>query len=90
MLLLEAPIAPLTVAAAVSALPGVLTDLTLSDPRASVWDLGRLAGWHLEWADDAFSAAVLGDDTGSAVFRFDEYARITDIKGTLTGAMPAR
>jgi hypothetical protein len=83
VLLLDAPLDPLTVASAVSALPGILWDLTLDDPRASVWDLARLAGWRLEWADDAFSAATLTDATGSATFSFDEYARITDVKGTL-------
>ncbi|MGQ7310778.1 DUF6882 domain-containing protein [Microbacterium arabinogalactanolyticum] len=86
VLLLDAPIEPLTVAAAVTALPRILSGLTLSDPRASVWDLGRLAGWRLEWADEAFSAATLTDATGSATFRFDEYARITGIEGSLGGA----
>ncbi|HTN56102.1 MAG TPA: hypothetical protein VLZ82_07945 [Microbacterium sp.] len=86
VLLLDAPLHPLTVASAVSALPRMLWDIDLSDPRASVWDLARLAGWRLEWADDAFSAATLTDATGSATFAFDEYARITDVKDTLTGA----
>lgn len=86
VLLLDAAVEPLTVASAVSALPRILWDLTMSDPRASVWDLARLAGWRLEWADDAFSAATLTDATGSATFSFDEYARITDVKGTLTGS----
>lgn len=83
VLLLDAPLEPLTIAAAVSALPRLLGDLEMTDPRASVWDLARLAGWQLEWADDAFSAATLTDATGSATFGFDEYARITDVKGTL-------
>ncbi len=86
VLLLDAPLDALTVASAVTALPRILWDLTLTDPRASVWDLARLAGWRLEWADDAFSAATLTDATGTATFRFDEYARITDVKGTLNGA----
>lgn len=89
VLLLDAPIERLTVAAATAALPRILSGLTLNDPRASVWDLGRLAGWHLEWADEAFSAATLTDATGSATFRFDEYARISGIQGTLTGASPS-
>lgn len=83
VLLLDAPLGPLTVASAVSALPRILWDLTMADPRASVWDLARLAGWQLEWADDAFSAATLTDATGSATFSFDEFARIIDVKGTL-------
>lgn len=86
VLLLDAPMDPLTVASAVTALPGILSELTLSDARASVWDLGRLAGWHLEWADGDFATAVVTDASGSATFRFDEYARITGIEGTLTGA----
>lgn len=89
VLLLDAPLEPLTVAAAVTALPRILSGLTLNDARASVWDLGRLAGWRLQWADEAFSAATLTDATGSATFRFDEYARIVGIEGALTGATPA-
>lgn len=86
VLLLDAPLDPLTVTAAISMLPRILSGLELSDARASVWDLGRLAGWHLEWADEAFSAAVVRDASGLATFRFDEYARITGIEGTLTGS----
>ncbi|MDT0156506.1 hypothetical protein Q9R19_02585 [Microbacterium sp. ARD32] len=86
VLLLDAPIEPLTVAAAVTALPRILTGLDLADPRASVWDLGRLAGWQLQWGDESFSTATLSDATGSARFRFDEYARITGIDGSLAGA----
>jgi hypothetical protein len=86
VLLLDAQLEPLTIASAVSALPRLLTDLEMNDARASVWDLARLAGWRLEWADDLFSAATLTDATGTATFSFDEFARITDVKGTLTGA----
>lgn len=86
VLLLDAPIPPLTVAAAVTALPRVLTELAPTDPRSSVWDLARLAGWRLEWVDDEFSAAEVSDATGSATFRFDEYARISGISGALGGA----
>ncbi|WP_309064676.1 DUF6882 domain-containing protein [Microbacterium sp.] len=85
VLLLDAPLEPLTVAAAVAALPGILPGLPLADPRASVWDLARLAGWQLEWADDAYSAATVRDDSGSARFRFDERARITSVEGHLSG-----
>lgn len=84
VLLLDVPLPPLSVAAAVAALPCVLSDLELSDPRSSVWDLARLAGWRLEWADEAFSAAEVTDATGSATFDFDEYARITGIRGRLS------
>lgn len=86
VLLLDAPLPPLTVAAAVPALPRLLTDLTLRDPRASVWDLARLAGWQLEWADEAYSSAVLSDATGHAEIRFDEHARITGIRGSLAAS----
>ncbi|PKI92250.1 hypothetical protein CW368_05345 [Actinomycetales bacterium SN12] len=83
VLLLDVPLPPLTVAAAVAALPRVMDGLELNDPRSSVWDLARLAGWQLEWADDAFSAAEVTDATGSATFHFDEYARISGIRGRL-------
>lgn len=85
VLLLDAPLEPLTIASAVAALPRLLADLTMTDARASVWDLARLAGWRLEWADDAYTAATLTDATGTATFRFDERARLIDVKGTLTG-----
>ncbi|MEJ1087120.1 DUF6882 domain-containing protein [Microbacterium sp. Mu-80] len=86
VMLLESPLPPLSVAVAVTALPRVLSGLTMQDPRASVWDLARLAGWRLEWSDEAFSAAVVSDATGTATFRFDEQARIAGIESTLTGA----
>lgn len=86
VLLLDAPLPALTVSIAVTALPRVLSGLTMRDPRASVWDLARLAGWRLEWADEAFTAAVVSDATGTATFRFDEQARIAGIESTLTGA----
>ena len=85
--LLDAPLAPLTVADAVVALPRILSELTLSDPRSSVWDLARLAGWNMQWADEAYSAAVVSDASGSATFRFDEYARIAGIESQL-GQVP--
>ncbi|GAA3929630.1 DUF6882 domain-containing protein [Microbacterium soli] len=88
VLLLDGAIAPLTVESALTALPRLLSGLALRDPRASVWDLGRLAGWQLEWGDDAFTAAVLTDATGSATFRFDAFARITDVSGTLAQVHP--
>lgn len=86
VLLLDAPLPPLSVAAAVAALPRVMAGLTLNDPRSSVWDLARLAGWRLTWADDAFSAAEVSDSTGSATFRFDEYARISAFEGRLSAS----
>lgn len=81
--LLDAPIPPLTVAAAVVALPRVLSALSLPDARTAVWDLARLAGWTLIWADEAFSGASVSDGTGSAMFRFDEQARITGVESSL-------
>ncbi|WDH79608.1 hypothetical protein PTQ19_03950 [Microbacterium esteraromaticum] len=86
VILLDAAVPTLSVSTAVQALPRVLAGLTMRDPRASVWDLSRLAGWRLEWADESFSAAVVSDATGTATFRFDEHARISGIESTLTGA----
>lgn len=83
--LLDAPLAPTTVADAVVVLPRILTGLTLSDARSSVWDAARLAGWNLQWTDEAYSGAVVSDASGSATFRFDEHARITGIESTLGG-----
>ncbi|UWF77971.1 MULTISPECIES: DUF6882 domain-containing protein [Microbacterium] len=85
VLLLDAPLEPLTVSAAASALPRILTGLALPDARTSVWDLARLASWQLEWADADYSAATVTDASGSATFSFDEYARITDIRSRLGG-----
>ncbi|WP_460797279.1 DUF6882 domain-containing protein [Microbacterium sp. GXF0217] len=84
--LLDAPIAPLTVADAVIAAPRMLSTLTLPDARSSVWDAARLAGWNLEWTDEAFSGAIVSDATGSATFRFDEQARIIGIEGAMGSA----
>ncbi|MFS6528517.1 DUF6882 domain-containing protein [Microbacterium aurugineum] len=82
--LLDAPLAPLTVAVAVVALPRVLSGMELSDARTAVWDLARLAGWTLTWTDESFSGAIVTDASGTATFRFDEQARISGIESTLT------
>ncbi|GAB6856817.1 DUF6882 domain-containing protein [Microbacterium xylanilyticum] len=81
--LLDAPLPALTVADAVTALPRILPELSLSDARSSVWDLARLAGWSMQWTDEAYSGAVVSDASGSATFRFDEYARIAGVDSTL-------
>ncbi|HZU94135.1 MAG TPA: hypothetical protein VFF85_10975, partial [Microbacterium sp.] len=81
--LLDAPIPALTVAAAVIALPRILSGLALADARTAVWDLARLAGWNLTWADENYSGASVADASGSATFRFDEQARITGFEGSL-------
>lgn len=83
VLLLDGLLEPLTVAAALTALPRILSTLTLTDARTSVWDLARLAGWHLDWADAEFTGATVTDATGSATFRFDAQARITNIEARL-------
>lgn len=83
--LLDAPLAPLTVAAAVVALPRVLSGAALPDARTSVWDLARLAGWTLTWTDEAFSGATVVDTSGTATFRFDEQARISGVESSLHG-----
>ncbi|MFT4157256.1 MAG: hypothetical protein QM630_04920 [Microbacterium sp.] len=80
--LLDAPLPDLTVAAAVIALPRILSGLTLPDARTAVWDLARLAGWNLTWADENYTRASVVDATGSASFSFDENARITNIQGS--------
>lgn len=82
--LLDDAVAPLTVAAAMAALPRMLAQIAPADPRSSVWDLSRLAGWQLTWADEAFSAAIVTDATGSATISFDEYARISGIEASLS------
>lgn len=82
--LLDAPLAPLTVAEAVVALPRVLSGTNLPDARTAAWDLARLAGWTLTWTDEAFSGATVSDASGTATFRFDEQARISGIESTLT------
>lgn len=78
--LLDAPLAPLTVRDAVITAPRILSTLALSDARSSVWDAARLAGWNLQWTDEAFSGAIVTDASGSATFRFDEQARIIGIE----------
>jgi len=80
---LDAPLPPPTVTDAMIVLPRLLQSVHLSDARGAVWDLARLAGWHLEWSDEAFSGAVVRDASGSATFRFDAQARITGIDATL-------
>ncbi|MES2867435.1 DUF6882 domain-containing protein [Microbacterium profundi] len=83
---LDAPLAPLTVQDAVISAPRILSGLALSDARSAVWDAARLAGWNLQWTDEAFSGAIVTDASGSATFRFDEQARIVGIEAPgLTG-----
>ena len=54
-----------------------------------MWDLARLAGWTMQWTDEAYSGAVVTDASGSATFRFDEYARISGIESQLAQAAQA-
>ena len=42
-----------------------------------------LNGWNLTWTDESFSGATVADSTGTATFRFDEQARITNIESSL-------
>lgn len=81
--LLDAPLPPLTVAAAAIVLPRILSGLALPDARTAVWDAARLAGWNLTWTDESFSGATVTDATGTATFGFDEQARITNIESSL-------
>ena len=81
--LLDAPLPPLTVASAAIVLPRILAGLAMSDARTAVWDAARLAGWTLTWTDESFTGATIADSTGTAPFRFDELARITNIESSL-------
>ncbi|HCS60387.1 MAG TPA: hypothetical protein DIW46_03170 [Microbacterium sp.] len=83
--LLDAPIPATTVQDAVITAPRLLSGLELDDARSAVWDAARLGGWNLQWADEAFSGAIVTDATSSATFRFDEHARITGIESNLAG-----
>jgi len=81
--LLDAPIPSTTVAEAVTKTPRILSTLSLSDARSSVWDAARLAGWNLQWTDAEFTGAMVSDASGSATFTFDDQARITGVEGSL-------
>lgn len=83
--LLDAPLAPLTVADTVVALPRTLAQTPLPDARTAVWDLARLAGWTLTWTDESFSGATVTDASGTAMIRFDEQARISGVESSLHG-----
>ncbi|MCT1363657.1 MULTISPECIES: DUF6882 domain-containing protein [unclassified Microbacterium] len=83
--LLDAPLAPLTVADTVVALPRTLAQTPLPDARTAVWDLARLAGWTLTWTDESFSGATVTDASGTATIRFDEQARISGVQSSLHG-----
>lgn len=83
--LLDAPLAPLTVADTVVALPRTLAQTPLPDARTAVWDLARLAGWTLTWTDESFSGATVTDASGTATIRFDEQARISGVESSLHG-----
>ncbi|MGO1803195.1 MAG: DUF6882 domain-containing protein [Microbacteriaceae bacterium] len=81
--LLDAPIPPTTVAEVVIKSPRLLSNLGLDDTRSSVWDAARLAGWNLEWSDAEFTGATISDGSSSAMFQFDEQARVTKVEGSL-------
>lgn len=83
--LLDAPLAPLTVADTVVALPRTLSTTPLPDARTAVWDLARLAGWTLTWTDESFSGATVSDASGTATIRFDDQARISGVESSLRG-----
>lgn len=83
MFLLDAPIPPTTVAEVVIKSPRLLSNLGLDDTRSSVWDAARLAGWNLEWSDAEFTGATISDGSSSAMFQFDEQARVTKVEGSL-------
>ncbi|GAA5152731.1 hypothetical protein GCM10025768_21130 [Microbacterium pseudoresistens] len=82
--LLDLPLPVLTVAQATTALPRIRDGLTIADERSAAWDLARLAGWGMQWADDAYSGAIVSDATGASTIRFDEHARISGIEAAAT------
>ena len=86
VLLLDAPLPPLTIAAAVPAIPRIISSVEIPDHRTAVWDLARLAGWQLDWVGDDFGAAQLTDGTSTSTIRFDDQARIVGIEGQLGAA----
>ncbi|MBK0422720.1 hypothetical protein JD292_11620 [Leucobacter sp. CSA2] len=86
LLLLDAPLPALTVSEATTRIPRLMSQAEIPDPRTGLWEAARLAGWKLEWTDDAFSGATISDETGNATFTFDENANITGITGELRGA----
>lgn len=81
--LVDIALPPFTVAEASIALPRIQSQVAIPDQRSAVWDLARLAGWDMSWADEAYSAATVTDATGSTTFHFDEYARIARIESSL-------
>lgn len=83
--LLESPLPPLDLPNALIALPRILSQTTLADPRTSVWGLAKHAGWAMQWTDAAYSGAVLSDATAHATFRFDEAGRISGVESSIGG-----
>lgn len=84
--LLEAPLPQLTLATAVAKLPRLLSSGLLDDARTSVWGLALGQGWDLQWTDDAFSGATVGDGVSTAEFAFDQEGRVTSISGQISGS----
>ena len=89
LLLLDAPIPELTVAAACTRLPRILAGNAFTDPRTGVWEAARLAGWRLDWEGDDFAAATIADASGTARLEFDAQGRITGVKAELGGGAGA-
>lgn len=85
LLTLNPPLPQLTIAAAVPALPRLLSGVALSDPRGAIVGLAALARWTLTWADEQYLEATLNDGTSTATVSFDQQGRITNIAGTLSG-----
>lgn len=83
---LDGLLGPLTVAETVIAFPRIMSQTAPSDQRTSVWDLARLAAWQMTWTDEHYTGATVSDATGTAIFRFDQNARVLGLEGGLGGA----
>ena len=59
---------------------------TIEDHRAAVHGLAEMSGWAIDWTAD-WGRAVLTDPltSNSATAEFDGYARLTALRGTLSG-----
>lgn len=86
LLTLDPPLPQPALAAVTVALPRLLDEVPLSDARAAVSGLARLAGWTLEHIDAEDSTLALSDGTSRTIVRFDPHGRVTSIEGTSPAA----
>ncbi|OBB10248.1 hypothetical protein A5761_28015 [Mycolicibacterium setense] len=58
---------------------------TVKDHRAAVHGLAAMSGWTIDWTQDWSRAELADPVTGnSATAEFDEYARLTSLRGSLS------